>query len=965
MNRLTRLVFAAALVTLAAGTARAAVKVLDDFEGARIKWSGDCPASIVAENASHGARALKVTFPAAAAYPGITAADIDMDWSGFDTLKIDVFNTQRTPVDLNIRIDDAQSTGYYSRYNGEFLVLGGWTCVEIPLGDLTSGDRSLDTSALTSFVIFLSSPERGWTLFFDNIRLVAGEEPASAAGDFSSAATAPERAGELEEEARAAAARLSVLIELAHERGLGTLEANIALVTADLGLDVRPGLQWFETRTSELHEYVALSCRSAYEDLKARLDGQTPASPIPPVHSTAMLDVQGAHFVAKQIFHKPHSTQPVLIFSMLYHSEGPLCEYFTPINYFVHSHAFAGASRFDVEGAPLYKAFQEYDETHRVWNDDEGWCGHVVRDKSSLGGGGEPVVICIESPRTRDAIEEYVRRHADAWKDKPEVLLNIMGGELSYICYCPYTLAMFRGWLDVRHGSIEELNSVWGTAYTSFDDITVMPNADQASENRARWYDWQEFNCRRFVQHALWAKSVIRDIDPDMRVAAGAVSYSFKPQLGRSGVDEESLVRIVDDIVMNESGSSTITTDLLWSFAEGKKPLLDFEYHGDVAGILPHFLHGNSAMAMWWWPMRPNEEFPRFNRTALPFSWDIPLSDVAECLKIALDVRRLSPQIAAFHPAEAEMAILYSRASMLQVDPEYLQFDDTPYTMELKKVYDAMLGLDASVRFVSSAQVVGGRLADCELLVVPAAKYVTPAVADKIFEFAWSGGTVVVTPNSLIFDQYARRQDYLEEIGIEIKGWSEGSFTAGGQERHEYLQEFFRRVRTGELPQFEIRAEGLGRAVMTLTGQGAFQKVQADENARVIGVSENGSPALLEIPYGKGRFYYLACPLDAPSMNALLDAVADVAGVSRPVRFVSPEGARDWRIEARAVATRNAMLFYVVNHGETPAAVKVEIPFEALEVTDLRDPAREMDLSRVEVAPGRTRIFAARREGSQ
>ena len=53
---------------------------------------------------------------------------------------------------------------------------------------------------------------------------------------------------------------------------------------------------------------------------------------------------------------------------------------------------------------------------------------------------------------------------------------------------------------------------------------------------------------------------------------------------------------------------------------------------------------------------------------------------------------------------------------------------------------------------------------------------------------------MVVTPNSLMFDEYARRQDYLEEIGIEIKGWSEVRFTAGGQERHDYLQEFFRQL---------------------------------------------------------------------------------------------------------------------------------------------------------------------------
>jgi len=958
MHTLALILLAAAL---AAPPGSGEVRVLDDFEEGRIGWTGQVALSIVAEHASHGGHALKVTFPAGTPYPGIAASAVETDWSGFDVLKFDVFNPQGTPVDLNVRIDDPSSTGYYSRYNGEFLAVNGWNAFEIPLERLRAGNRALDVSRIAAFVIFLSAPERELTLFIDNIRLVSGEEPAWAAGDFSADESAPERAMELRRKAEAAAARLRALIDLAHERGFGTIEANIALVTAKLGLDVRPELQWFSHRTGELYDYVAVSCERALAKLKTRLDGDAPDCPVPPIHSTAALEAAGGHFVEKQILHKPQPRRPVLIFSMLYHREGPLCEYFTPINYFVHSHAFAGASRFDVENTPLYEAFRRYPETHRVWNDDEGWCGHIVRDKSSLGGGDEPVVVCLESPKTRQAIEEYIRMHAGRWKDRPEVLLNIMGGELSYICYCPRTLEMFREWLEERHGNIERLNDIWGTSHESFEDITVMPNARQAAENRARWYDWQEFNCHRFVRHALWVKSVIRSIDPDMAVAAGAVGYSFKPQLGRSGADEENLVRLVDDIVLNEGGESTITTDLLWSFAEGEKPLVDFEYHGDVAGILPHFLHGNSAMAMWWWPREPDRAFPQFNRTALPFSWEIPLSDVAECLKIALDVRRLSPQIAAFHSAPAEMAILYSRASMLQVDPAYLQFDDTPYTMETKKVYDAMLGLDAPLRFVSSRQVAEGKLARFKLLVVPAAGYVMEEVADEIFRFARGGGTVVVTPGSLMFDEYARPRGYLDKLGIEVEHREEPAPAASASERHEYLQEFFRRVRTGEMPMPEITLVRPGAAAVNLRGRGALQSVRAGENARVLGVAPDGAPAILEIPYGQGRFYYLACPLDAPSMNAFLDVVADAAGISRPVRFVLSEGGRDRFLEGRAVDVGEAVLLYVVNHGEAAADVRVELPFDPPEVTDLRDPARRVDLSRLRVKAGRTRILAARK----
>ncbi|MHC4712313.1 MAG: beta-galactosidase trimerization domain-containing protein [Planctomycetota bacterium] len=958
---------AAVLVTVLLAPSPAAfageAKVLDDFEDGRINWTGQFRGSIVAEYATHGRNAFKVVFPVGVEYPGISASRIDLDWSGFDVLKIDVFNPQGAPVDLTIRIDDPRSTGYSSRYNGEFLITNGQTFLEIPLNWLRAGDRPLDTSAISAFVIFMSSPDRDTVLYFDNIRLVKGQEPPESGPRVFEEEAEGAGVRELERKARTAAARLGALIELAHRRGIGTLEANMALITADLGLDVRPELAWFRQRKPELYDYVERSCNDAAATLRAQLEETISPVPVPPIHNTAALAASGPHFVERTRIEPRPPQRPVLIFSMLYLREGPLCEYFTPIDYFVHSHSFAGASRYDVERTPLYKAYHAHDDTHRVWNDDEGWCGHIVRDSASLGGGSGPVVVCLESPHTKKAIEQYINEGSHRWKGRDEVLLNILGGELSYICYCPYTLSMFREYLKGRHGSIEALNEIWETQHGSFDEITVMPNASQAGENRARWYDWQSFNCRRFVEHAKWAKSVIRRIDADIPVALGAVSYSFTPGLGRSGVDEETLIREVDDIVLNESGPSTITTDLLRSLSEGDRPMVDFEYHGDVAGLLPHFLHGNAAMAMWWWPGRPDTEFPQFNRTALPFSWEIPLSDVAECLKIALDVRRIGPEIALFARQPAEMAILYSRASMLQVEEEFLSLTESPYTLELKNVYDAMLGLDAPVRFVSSTQVTEGKLAGLKVLVVPAAKYVIDGVAERIFEFAQAGGTVVVTPASFLFDEYARPREHLGRLGISVTDSVEPKFAAE-QERHEFLQEFIRRAKALDLPRHDIELVGgdLLEPGTRLRGQGTFQVLRHDIRTRVIGLTPQRRSALLEVPYGEGRFYYLATTLAPESLNSLLHAIATKAAVSRPVSFRTAGGKRHWRLEGRAVVRGGAALFYLTNHGDEPIGTEVELPFAAGRFTDLRDPRREVDPSRISVAPGRTRILAAREE---
>ncbi|MCD6405670.1 MAG: beta-galactosidase trimerization domain-containing protein [Planctomycetes bacterium] len=964
MGHAKRLAVLPAVLYIAAWAFAGEVKVLDDFEDGRIKWRGSFRGSIVAQYATHGEKAFKVVFESGVKYPGIEAAKIDSNWRGYDALRMDVFNPQGAPIGVTVRIDDDRSTGYFSRYNGEFLLVNGQTFVEIPLGRLRAGDRALDLSKIRLFMIFMSSPDRDVTLYFDNLRLTKGSEPPEAAGREILSGPESGEVKALGEEAIAERRRLEALIDVANERGFGTLEANIALITADLGLDARPKLKWFAGREAELYDYVRRSCETAYDVLKARMEGRKPTCHVPPIYNTAALEFAGAHFAEKETHGPSAHKAPVLLFSMLYHKKGPLCEYFTPIDYFAHTHSFAGASRYDAERTPLYKAFHKYADTHRVWNDDEGWCGHIVRDVSSLGGGKEPLVVCLESPHTKDAIRKYILDNAAAWKDNPHVHANILGGELSYICYCRRTLDMFRAWLKEKHGRIEHLNDIWGTGFKSFGDIVVMPNAKQAADNRARWFDWQAFNCRRFVDHAAWAKSVIREVDTRVGVSVGAVAYSFKSGFGRSGVDEENLIRRVDDVILNEGGRSTITTDLLWSLADGKKPMLDFEYHGDVGGILPHFIHGNTAMAMWYWPDKPSTDFPHFNRTALPFSWEIPLSDVAECLKIALDVRRLGSRIAAFPAVRSQMAILYSRASMLQAEPEFLQVTDTPYTMETKRVYDAMLGLDAPVRFVSSLQVREGNLGRYRLIVVPAAKYVFDDVAEAVFKFVRDGGTVIMTPESFLFDEYARKRPHLERMGITITGREMPEFALGERRRHEYLQEFIRRASARDLPRrrIEVVAGDVLPGGTVLQGAGVFQRVESSDKAVVIARTAEGEPAVLEVPLGKGRIYYLAIGLVGESFNAFANAAAETAGVGRPVRFALAGGGRDWRIEGRAVETAGGTLLYIVNHANEPLDVRVRLPYEAAAVIDLRDTWREVDLSSIPVAPGRTRILAATKE---
>ncbi len=81
-----------------------------------------------------------------------------------------------------------------------------------------------------------------------------------------------------------------------------------------------------------------------------------------------------------------------------------------------------GGSRWTIDESPVYAAFKADPETHRVgW---DGWCGHLVRDLDSMGGTKkENVVICLESPRIKEAVAEYIRiKHSEVSRESRTAL---------------------------------------------------------------------------------------------------------------------------------------------------------------------------------------------------------------------------------------------------------------------------------------------------------------------------------------------------------------------------------------------------------------------------------------------------------------------------------------------------------------------------------------------------------------
>ncbi len=965
------------------------VLVLDDFENESSLSRWDGPVSLSERNVSHGRSALRLDL-SDRRQRLLTTTDLPSDWSAYEILAFSIFNPAEKVQSgliqiIDSRADDEQADWGGQSYRGRnVFMVPGWNHYEFKVRNMMveEGDRALATGAIRKLV--LDFGQLGGELFLDNLRLVRGGEPPSSAGKTSPldnrvvvdnrnvypALYGPAESiqwsaeiGELQKKAEAERDRLAALLEEAGDAGYQVLYQRIALETARLGLDVRSKLVWFQNEQArrEILEYVIESCAGESARIRKML-AESPKAPSPEQQAryVSPLPPLGGLPISDGYFRYPDGG-PVMLLAMHGFRGGPLLHnYFAPYGHVLETYTVGGGSRQDIERSPVYEAFHKYEDTHRVgW---DGWCGHLIKDRWSMGGRKETVVICLESPHIREAVKKYMKLRYEHWKKMPDLMYNIMGYELMYICYCERSQQMFRDWLKAKHGSIGRVNEIWGTSYDSFGELTAPATKNAApvpDVNRAAWYDWACFNSRRFTDYLKWCKEEIRKLDPDIPLCAGGTSSMLSSANSTTGIDEEMIINEVDDVVLNESGGTPIFSDLFLSLRQDRsKPMVEPEMGSDSRNLLLHFIHGKSTIAKWLWREQNSLEFPMFAASSIPISWDTPLDAVGEVLKIALDVRRLAPEIAEFIKPDPEIAILYSKTNMVQVPPQLHRSGSTPYLSALRNVWEGGRYLGCRIGFVSEKQVLAGKLSRLKLLIVPAAKYMRPEVTARILGWITGGGTALVVAESFLFDQYARQHNSLGEIGLAVRDVTLPQVLGEGEQVRNYDQSISQTVVYGEV---DLVAKTLDADIFSgrnveFKATGLIQTVEPGDS-RVLAEFADGRPAMLLSSVGRGNAYYLAAPLESKYYHRLLAPLTEKLELNRPVVAVDSEGNLVTGVEVRAVESENGLLVYASNLTGKAVELKLQAARGNLAaITDIRS-GEPVKSPRITLAPWQETIW--------
>lgn len=397
--------------------------------------------------------------------------------------------------------------------------------------------------------------------------------------------------------------------------------------------------------------------------------------------------------------------------------------------------------------------------------------------------------ISLEHPVTRKILEKNFRIIIPLLKEKPALLGYGLALEDGYNCRGDIGNRMFRNYLEKKHTNIGCLNKAWNTDYKNFEEINPPPEDITKITNFPHFQEWCLFNQRTFFDFLKWQKDIIREYDSKKPIYAGYKCHGpgdYARNGYLDGGDIELVTGLSDMMCLDSSiwiqhpdyaldhWAALFAYDLMHSIAP-EKVIADAEWHGISPGIVTGvtedyseakiynflrtalwqaFLRGVSVIESFQWT--GSGAYRDGKKDIWPFCDDLPAKPVA-CYstgRTSLEIRRLADSLARFSQEKAEAALLYSHYSIPSL-PRFPSFHDE----NLRIAYEGTFFLDAKLAFITERQISSGMAGNYKLIIIPSAKRVKESTCQKLKEYVKNGGTVLVSENSLEYDEYENARD--------------------------------------------------------------------------------------------------------------------------------------------------------------------------------------------------------------
>jgi beta-galactosidase len=601
---------------------------------------------------------------------------------------------------------------------------------------------------------------------------------------------------------------------------------------------------------------------------------------------------------------------------------------------------------------------------------------HRAMHFRQIGGFPGPCLNHPEAARARlHFLETAVRHYAghpamsmwDVWNEPEQNFLHRQPVASKLTCFCPHCLAGFVRELEVRYGSLEALNAVWGRCYENWDEI----EPPRSPETIKDFIDFRSYHLRVMEREAKARIDCIKQHDPHHTAYLHVVPNTLRIFNPLTGVDDFAMADMCDVFAASTNGGAIWPNQLI-SAARGK-PCYNVESHinagqismhqrelglDDVlADLLPQIGAGITGFLFWQYRAEVlGTESP---------AWGVVKpdgSDRPETRAIREFGEKLAPHMEMLtrcRPEPAEIAIWKSSRN------EIFHFSAVG---ELSTLADHVEGYrtffrreNYPTRYINENLLERCALENIRLLILPCCYYLSDSECDALDRWVRSGGTLLCEAHLAAYsDTKGRHQRTVPGGGLARKwGIVEENSTSVI-----HLNDTSGEVHVGGINPDIIKAldtDGAGRFFpINLTGgQTVFGSDTCawleGERIQPIGWSE-GRIVLAELTVGEGTVFYCGTRLGAglavhpQGAEPLLRRIISHAGIQKSEVFRADPG-----VQGDLLRHEGRPAFIVLqNTGSTPATAEI---LEEGTWNGLFSGTRTPACGTIRLAPGETELY--------
>ncbi|PWD99044.1 T9SS type A sorting domain-containing protein [Marinilabilia rubra] len=352
-----------------------------------------------------------------------------------------------------------------------------------------------------------------------------------------------------------------------------------------------------------------------------------------------------------------------------------------------------------------------------------------------------------------------------------------------------YTKEKFRTWLSNKHESINVLNELWETNFSSFDDVTIEIPIDQNLQGTPKWYDWVIFNNFRVTEWYKFLKSELQKHDPNTKVHIKIMPNLWSDNKRNHGIDFEALTQL-SEISGNDAGAENsymwggpkdweehyswdwrelcMSYDFMKSVSPdniiyntelhflSKIPFRD--RHMDPAYVRTTFwtahMQGLNASQIWVWARYQDGSINAQAGKGYAGTFNQQPKIVNEIHSTMMDLNSYAEEITAVQRQRKPIRVFYSETSAT---------NKTSHMDDVFEMYESLFFEGIPIGFATKNILNNQNHSNWDVVLVHKTQFVTESELEALQTYLNNGGTVIIDDVSLSGNEYGNSLSTLNQ----------------------------------------------------------------------------------------------------------------------------------------------------------------------------------------------------------